>query len=147
MGDGLGGSNLTFLIAKERLSKAVMGTVVPSKSTGEFAARRVLAFMREFGCDYTEINMKSDNEPALKVLVENVGRLRAAHGAGRMNIENSPAYSSRSNGVIERGVQTVQGQLRVMRSASGGEAGHRTGQSTCNLGMDGGVCLLPDQPG
>ena len=35
----------------------------------------------------------------------------------RFSVEMSPAYSSASNGVVERGVQTVQGQFRVLRSA------------------------------
>ena len=32
-------------------------------------------------------------------------------------MENSPAHSSKSNGVIERGVQTIQGMVRTLRSA------------------------------
>ena len=32
-------------------------------------------------------------------------------------MENSPACSSKSNGVIERGVQTIQGMVRTLRSA------------------------------
>ena len=34
-----------------------------------------------------------------------------------MVVENSPVHSSKSNGVIERAVQTVQGMVRTMRSA------------------------------
>ena len=117
MGEESGGKTLTFLVAKERLSKALMGSVVPSKSTGDFIAKRVVAFMREFGCDMSDINMKTDSEEALRALVDRVGCFRAALGAGRMCIETSPVYSSRSNGVIERGIQSLQGQLRTMRSA------------------------------
>ena len=73
--------------------------------------------MWEFGCDMCDVNIKSDNEEALRVLVENIGGVRAAKGAGRMCVENSSVYCSKSNGVIERGIQAVQGQLRTMRSA------------------------------
>ena len=34
-----------------------------------------------------------------------------------MVVENSPIHSSKSNGYIERGVQTIQGMLRTLRSA------------------------------
>jgi hypothetical protein len=96
----------------------LMASVVPSKSTGTFAARRVVAFMREVGCEFTDITIKTDNEEAVKALVSEIGRVRAGGGSqARMNVETSPAYSSASNGVVERGIQSVQGQLRVLRSA------------------------------
>ena len=38
---------LTVLVVKERVSKMLLAAVVPSKSVGEFAARRTVAFMRE----------------------------------------------------------------------------------------------------
>ena len=63
------------------------------------------------------ITIKSDNEPALVALVDEVVRVRAARGACRTNVEHSPVKSSKSNGVIERGVQTVQGMIRTLRSA------------------------------
>ena len=94
-----------------------MCSVVPSKSTGEFIARRVVAFMKEVGCAHGDINMKSDNEEALVMLANNVARQRAARGGGRTNMENSPKYSSKSNGVVERAVQSVEGQMRVFRSS------------------------------
>ena len=117
MGEEDVGRNLTMLIVKERLTKAVMGTVLPSKTRGEFAARRVVAFMRELGCEHCVINVKSDNEPAVMALVQEVGRWRAAAGGRKMNVETSAAYSSQSNGVAESGVKTVLGHIRVLKSA------------------------------
>lgn len=108
---------LTMLVAKERRTKAVMATVVPSKSTGEFVARRIIAFMKELGCNYIPVAMKSDQEPAIMKTVEDVTRMRAAMGGQEMVVEHSPVYSSASNGVVERGVRTVTSQMRVMRSA------------------------------
>ena len=109
MGEETGGKQLTFLVIKERISKVLLACVVPSKSSGTWIAKRVSAFMKEFGCMYTPINMKSDNEPAMLTLVEGVGRVHAAAGGARMNVENSPVYSHKSNRVIERGVQTAKG--------------------------------------
>jgi hypothetical protein len=117
MGEEDVGNNLTMLVAKERLTKAVMGTVLPSKTRGEFAARRVVAFMREMGCEHCVINVKSDNEPAVMALMQEVGRWRAAAGGQQMNVETSPAYASQSNGYIESGVKTLQGHIRVLKSA------------------------------
>ena len=37
-----------------------------------------MAFMREFGCELEAVTMKTDNEPALVVVADQVGRLRAA---------------------------------------------------------------------
>ena len=61
MGEETGGRWPTFLVVKERLSRAIMCTAVPFKSTGDFVAQRVVALIREFGCEYTTINMKADN--------------------------------------------------------------------------------------
>ena len=108
----------TVLVVKERLSRMLMGTAIPSKSTGAFAARRVVAFLREIGCEFVDINVRSDNEEAILHLVSEVGRMRASGGSqARYNIETSPAYSSSSNGVVERGIRSVQEQTRVLRSA------------------------------
>ena len=63
------------------------------------------------------MTVKTDNEPALLWVVEMVARLRAARGGIRMAVENSPVHSSKSNGLIERAIQTVQGQIRTMKSA------------------------------
>ena len=83
----------------------------------EFAAKRTLAVLREIGCEHVAMSVKSDNKPAMSALVTQIGKLRAANGGQRDSASRSPAYSSASNGVVERGVQTVQGQVRVLRSA------------------------------
>ena len=59
-----GNGALTILVAKERHSKMILSLVVPSKSTGTFAASRVWAFMREIGCKNGDLILKSDQEPA-----------------------------------------------------------------------------------
>ena len=108
----------TILVAKERLSKMTLATAVPLKTTGGFVARRVEGSLREIGCLAIDINVKTDNEEAIKHLAEEVGRVRAAAGGqGRYNLETSPAYSSSSNGIVERGIRSVQAQVRVIRSA------------------------------
>ena len=45
-----------------------LSTMVPSKSTGEFIAKRIIAYLRECGSDQTRIIVKSDQEPAIVAL-------------------------------------------------------------------------------
>ena len=92
----------------------LMATAIPSKSTGEFVIARVGAFIRELGIDHLDIVAKSDQEPSIKKLVEDVGRSRGG-GSGRWITEFSPVKSSASNGVVERGIQSAQGQIRVRK--------------------------------
>ena len=100
MGEATGGKTLTLVVAKERRSRMLMACVVPKKSSGEFAAKRLAAFTKEIGTDKGEMNVKTDNEPAVKSLMEKLGEVRAAAGGGRMVVETSPVGSSKSNGVL-----------------------------------------------
>ena len=93
-----------------------MSTVVPSKSSGKFVVERVWAFMKELGIEGGDVIVKTDQEPAIKYLVEEIARRKAEVG-GRWIRENSPVDSHASNGVVERGIQSVQGQIRVMKGA------------------------------
>ena len=78
--------------------------VVPVRgSSHEFPANRINAFIRELGLEAQDLVLRSDQEPALQDLLAEVGRRRV------------PA--SASNGVAERGVQTVEGQIRVLKDA------------------------------
>ena len=73
--------------------------------------------MKELGCEMSVVTLKTDNEPALVAVADGVAKVRASRGAQRTIMENSPAHSSKSNGVVERGVQTIQGMVRTLRSA------------------------------
>ena len=110
------GRTLTILVVKERRTRMLMATVVPSKSAARFVVERMCAFMQELGIDQLDVVAKSDQEPSIKKLVEAVCRHRA-QGAGRWITEFSPVGKSASNGVIERGIQSVQGHVRVLLDA------------------------------
>ena len=75
---------------EERSRGMVMSTVAPRKSSGQWLGRRVMAFMREAGCEVEAVVIKSDNEPALTKVVEEIGRLRAAIGGQGMVVEKQP---------------------------------------------------------
>ena len=114
---------MTILVVREMRSKMTLSTAVPSKSTGTFVARRVVALLREIGCVQCDIVVKSDQEPAIAAIVSEVGRVRAASGGGRYIVEATPVGSSGSNGVVERAIRSVEQQVRVMKDA----LEHRTG--------------------
>ena len=117
MGDEQDAKTLAILVARERGSRATLATVVPRKGVEGWIPKRLMAWLREIGLEYHEIIVKTDNEPALVALVEAWSRYRAAKGGGKMIMEHSPVRSSKSNGVVEKAVQEVQGMVRTMRSA------------------------------
>jgi len=106
LGSEVGEGNLTVVVAKDRDSRMTLSEVVPMKgSTGKFAATRIAAFIRELGYGATSIIMKSDQEPAVVAFVNDVIKFRAP---AQTQPEQSPVGSSASNGVIERGIQSVR---------------------------------------
>ena len=117
MGDEGDDRTLAVLVVKKRSRGVVMWTVAPRKSRRQWLGRFVMAFMREAGCEVEAVVRKSDNEPALTKVVEEIGRLRAAIEGQGMVVENSPVHSSKSNGLIERTIQSVQGLVRTWRSS------------------------------
>ena len=116
----------TILVAKEKASKMSMATVVPLKGGSiEFPARRVLAFLKEIGLEGADVVLKSDQEPAIKDLLNNIAKRRSAtskletgngvHPVARSIHESSPVGSSQSNGFIERAIQDEEGQVRTIK--------------------------------
>ena len=75
MGDETGGKTLAILVAKDWSSRALMSFVVPRKTTGELVSKRVVAFMKELRCEMT---LKTDNEPALVAVADDVAKVRAS---------------------------------------------------------------------
>ena len=117
MGEEISGKTIALLVARERDTRATMCTVVPNKTTGEWIIRRVMSWLKEIGCEYGDLIIKSDNEPALTKMVEEWAKVRSTTGGGKTIIEHSPTRSSKSNGVVERAVQSCQGMIRTLRSA------------------------------
>ena len=115
-GDEEAEDTLKVLVGGMRGEKMTMSSVHPTKTTGEFIANRVLAFIMERGCEMADVTAKTDQEPVIMTMVQNLARERAKKGPMRM-VGNSQKYSSQSNGIVERAVQSVEAQMRVIRSA------------------------------
>ena len=106
--------SMTVLVMRDRDTRMTAAVVVPRKGTsGDFAAKRTAAFCAEIGYTGVPIIVKSDQEPAMKAVVEEITRWRAP---AKTIIEQSPVGSSQSNGVIERAIQSYEGLLRTMKS-------------------------------
>ena len=117
VGDEDQDEKLTVLVARERTTRMTMSTVAPSKGERQFLARRVQAFLQEIGADTGDITLKRDQEPAMKAVLSEVSRHRAAAGGGRTVIEHSAVVDSKGNGVVERAVKSIEEEIRVARSA------------------------------
>lgn len=103
----------TVMVAREKMSRMTMATLVPMKGASqEFPVRRLLSFIKELGAEGSAVALKSDQEPAIVDLNEVTKRRQA-----KTFPEHSPVYSSQSNGVAERAVQPVEGQVRTMKDA------------------------------
>ena len=85
--------------------------VVPSKGINGYA---VQAAGREIDlAGLRRVVIKSDQEPALKELLRAVKAERAE--AIELQPDDSPVGVSKSNGEIERAIQTMQGQVRSLK--------------------------------
>lgn len=73
-----------------------------------------MAFMAELGHTGSKLMIKSDQESRVRVVAAKIATGRLDGGT---LLENSLVKSSGSNGVIERGVQEFEYQLRTMKSA------------------------------
>ena len=112
------GYHLTILVGRERVTGMTMATVVPEKgSKGKFVADKVLEFITECGNLKGDIVIKTDQEPAIKYLAKDIVLERGNEPGCRTIIEESPVGSSGSNGVVERAVQSVEGQVRALKLA------------------------------
>ena len=117
--EGEPGNTLLVLVAKEEATKMKLSAAVPTKSSGTYIAKRVVAWMKEIGCEMCDITMKTDQEPATQAIVKEIGKIRAANGGGKYIVEMSPVASSKSNGSVERAILSVEQMVRALRSALG----------------------------
>jgi hypothetical protein len=116
-GDELG-YKLTVLVGREKGTGMSMAAVLPSKgSKGKFAADKVMDFLAECGNQSGDVIIKTDQEAAIAYLVKDIVGERGDEKGCRTIVEESPVKSSGSNGIVERAVQSIEGQIRVMKLA------------------------------
>ena len=91
-----------------------VAAAVPSKTTNSYISKRVVAFMKGLGVVHGEVLVRSDQEPAMKAILSEVGRVRAAEGGGRYVMEQSLVGCSASNGIVDRAIQSVENQVEAL---------------------------------
>merc|ERR1712240_171121 len=98
-------------VARDRRTQMLFAHVMPRKGMvchhGADAMEKDIAKL-----GYQEIILKSDGEPAIKAVQEEVKRRRTANTI----LENSARSDSRANGAAERAVKAVSEQVRVLRA-------------------------------
>ena len=105
------GYKLTILAGRERLTGLNFATAVPTKgSSGRFAVDKALDFIEEAGDMNEKVIVKNDQEVSIQYFIKDLVEQRHE---GRTILEESPVKSSGSNGVAERGIQGVEGQIRA----------------------------------
>ena len=91
-----------------------MATAVPNKgASGRFATDKWFEFMEENWDGGNNVIVKNDQEPSIQYLLEDD---RDQRPEGRTIPEESSVKSNRSNGMVERGIQEIQGGIRALLS-------------------------------
>ena len=105
--------SLPIVVGVDRKSKGVFAHMVPKKGHDPHAIKMVGREVRLAG--YNRLILKSDQEPSVLELLEAVKRERPE----KLEIlpEESPVGEHKSNGEVERAIQTVQGQMRTFKLA------------------------------
>ena len=114
---------MTVLVGKEKITGSVFASAVPTKgSSGMFIVDKAVEFVEETGDSNNTILLKTDQETSIKYFVKD---FIGARVEGKTIPEESPVGSSGSNGRVERGVQSIEGQLRALLLAFEGRIGRR----------------------
>ena len=101
------------LVGRDAKSRVCTAIPMPQKGIDQDECAEALRFLELLG--YTSVVLKSDQESALGVVLR---RLRTHRGDQTQTMtEHSPVGESKSNGFIERTIQSAEGQIRTLRSA------------------------------
>ena len=111
MRDQPGSQSAKILVSKDRATRMVSAHVVPVK--GEvivWVLQQCARDLERLG-HYGQINLKSDQEPAIVHVLREIANFRGSRGT---LLEHSPVADSQLNGFIERGIRSVVEMTRVI---------------------------------
>ena len=100
-----------ILVTKCSATAWISANVVPTKGDSPEGVRRLGEEVEKLG--HQRLVLKSDQEPAIKALLQSVKREKHQD----ISFEHSPVAEHQSNGVAERAVKSVQGQVRTLKLA------------------------------
>ena len=116
-----GEEHAPVVVMADRDSKMLATHVVPHKGAdSDWISTRMCIDIETWG-HHGDLTFKSDQEPAMKALVEQVTIKRSQRqrhqrrDVTRTMVEHSVVEDSRSNGFIERHVQFSEGQTRTLK--------------------------------
>ena len=108
------GDWICVLVGRDRETRMTVAHVVPYKGAGvEWLGEQMVRDLHRLGA-HGKVVLKSDQEPAIVDVLRDVAKMR---GDGRTVLEHSPVYSSKSNGFIERAVQSFEKTVRTHKLA------------------------------
>ena len=111
-----------MLVGRDRRKGVFFGHAAPLKGAGvDWIAGQMVRDIYKCGY-YGRVVLRSDQEPALQDLLEEVARKR---GDLPTVIESSPVGESQSNGFIERAVRSVEEMVRTHKLALESRLGER----------------------
>ena len=102
-------------------------------SLGKFVLDKISEYIAECGFGSGDILLKSDQEPAIEILIKDIVAERGNEMGSKTIVEESPVGSKGSNGVAERAVKEIEGQLRVMKLALEDRIGKEIDAEACVL--------------
>ena len=98
------------------MSKAVGSHAVPVKGVGDgYPPKRVIKTLDEWG--RAGVVLKSDGEPAIMEMKREAVKRAREEVAVEVIFEESHAYVSQTNGVIEQAVGAVKAKTRTLKFA------------------------------
>ena len=101
--------SITIINHVEKMTKMHGAHVVKSKGTENDTAEKIIKDIEKLGVN-GKIILRADQENAIQAVTQMIQRKRK----GETLLEASKKYDSQSNGMAERGVQTIECQVRTM---------------------------------
>ena len=102
-------SGMPIMVLKDRETGKILSRVYPAKGVTNYTVKRLSSDIQLLG--HKKVILKSDNENAIVALKKAVKNERPED----IQLEESPAYDSKSNGDAERAIQMVQDQIKTIK--------------------------------
>ena len=104
----------TTLVLTDYTTGLIRAIPMVGKHQADYAASGVTGFIRSLYVG--KCRLRCDNEPAIMAVATRVKEKLP----DRLLVENSPKYSSSSNGAAERAIRTLNEQLKTMHEVRPG---------------------------
>ena len=106
-----GSESAKILVSKDRATRMVSAHVVPLKGAViDWVIQQCARDLERLGY-YGQVTLKFDQEVAIVDVLREIANLRGSRGT---LLEHSPVADSQSNGLIERGIRSVEEMTRVL---------------------------------